>query len=283
MTESSASAADYSADDLHRVRKACLYVATILGDLIDDIVIVGGLVPSLLISPEDLAEGRQPHVGTKDLDLGLALTLLDEKRYLEVSSRLRKSGFGPDTNEKGNPTFQRWSYESDHVSVTIDFLIPPPDADARPGTTKNLEDDFAAIIMPGLELVHEHNVTFPLTDETLQGGKATRKIRVCGLGPFIVLKALAIKGRNKPKDAYDLFYVLQNHPGGTRAAAEALRPLLENENCKTAIRVLENDFQDLDHLGPRRVAYFLYGDGETDEQTQAQARAIVADLLNELK
>lgn len=86
MTESPSSAADYSADELHRVRQTCLYVATILGDLSDDIVIVGGLVPSLLISPEDLPEGRQPHVGTKDLDLGLALTLLDEKRYREVSS-----------------------------------------------------------------------------------------------------------------------------------------------------------------------------------------------------
>ena len=281
MTEPPFNATDYSPDDLLHVRQICLYVATVLGDLLDDIVIVGGLVPSLLISPETLPEGRQRHVGTKDLDLGLALTLLDERRYREVSSRLRKSGFGPDTNDQGNLTFQRWKYESDAVSVTIDFLIPPPDAEARPGTTKNLEEDFAAIIMPGLELVHEHYFTFRLSGETPQGEKATREIRVCGLGPFIVLKALAITGRNEPKDAYDLFYVLQNHPGGIDAAAEALGPLLVNEHCKKAIEVLTNDFQTLDHLGPRRVAYFLYGD--SDEEIQAQAYALVNDLINALQ
>ena len=281
MTKSPSRAADYSPGDVHRVRQLCLYVATILGDLLDDIVIVGGLVPSLLISPENLPDDRDLHVGTKDLDLGLALTLLDDKRYREVATRLRKSGFGPDTNERGNPTFQRWKYESNNFNVTIDFLIPPPDTDARPGTTKNLEEDFAAIIMPGLGLVHEHNFKFQLNDKTPHGDKATREIRVCGLGPFIVLKALAMKGRNEPKDAYDLLYVLRNHPGGIEAAAEALRPLLENEHCKEAIGILENDFYDLDYIGPRRVAAFLYG--KTDEATQAQAYATVTDLLTELK
>ena len=281
MTESSSNAADYSPDDLLHVRQTCLYVALILGDLLDDIVIVGGLVPSLLISPDDLPEGHPRHVGTKDLDLGLALTLLDEKRYREVSSRLRESGFGPDTNEQGNPTYQRWKYDSDGFNVTIDFLIPPPDAEARPGTTKNLEEDFAAIIMPGLELVHEHHFTFPLTGTTPKGDEVTRSIRVCNLGPFIVLKALAMKGRNKPKDAYDLFYVLQNHPAGITAAAEALVPLLDNEQCEEAIDVLTSDFQTIDHAGPRRVARFLYG--HMDDEAQAQAYALVNDLLNELK
>lgn len=281
MIDSPSNAGDYSPEDLRHVRQTCLYIATILGDLLDDIVIVGGLVPSLLISPEALPEGRDPHVGTKDLDLGLALTLLDEKRYREVSSRLRKSGFGPDTNDRGNVTFQRWKYEQNDVRVTIDFLIPPPDDNAKPGTTKNLEEDFAAIIMPGVELAHEHNFKLTLTDQTIRGEKASRQIRVCGLGPFIVLKALAIQGRNEPKDAYDLCYLLQNHPGGIETAAEALRPLLDNEHSKKAIRVLENDFQGLDYIGPRRVADFLYG--ETDEDTQAQAYAIVADLLHELK
>ncbi|MBN1337394.1 MAG: hypothetical protein JXB39_15665, partial [Deltaproteobacteria bacterium] len=46
-----------------------LYVATILGDLGSDVVIVGGLVPYLIVDQERAPER---HVGTRDLDLGLS-------------------------------------------------------------------------------------------------------------------------------------------------------------------------------------------------------------------
>lgn len=42
-----------------------------LGDMMDDLVIVGGLVPSLLIDQEALPADVAPHVGTMDLDVGL--------------------------------------------------------------------------------------------------------------------------------------------------------------------------------------------------------------------
>jgi hypothetical protein len=59
-------AAGYSPGFTAKVRATCLYVATKLGDLIDDTVVVGGLVPSLIIDvPADA------HVGTTDLDIGL--------------------------------------------------------------------------------------------------------------------------------------------------------------------------------------------------------------------
>jgi hypothetical protein len=50
-------ASDYKSDQVTLVRATCLYVATKLGDLMDDLVIVGGLVPSLLIDQETLPEG----------------------------------------------------------------------------------------------------------------------------------------------------------------------------------------------------------------------------------
>lgn len=58
--------------DLQTTRHAiatCLYVATRLGDLMDDMVVVGGLVPSLLISQDEVPPLREPHVGTMDLDI----------------------------------------------------------------------------------------------------------------------------------------------------------------------------------------------------------------------
>ena len=64
-------------------------MATKLGDLLGEIVVVGGLVPYLLIDQEDLPSGLEPHAGTMDLDLGLGLGILNEERYRKLSARLR--------------------------------------------------------------------------------------------------------------------------------------------------------------------------------------------------
>lgn len=73
MPEKPTTAAGYAADYVEHVRSTCLYVATKLGDLTDHLVVVGGLVPSLLVDQQHRAEGVEAHVGTMDLDIGLAV------------------------------------------------------------------------------------------------------------------------------------------------------------------------------------------------------------------
>ena len=72
MPDKPTTAAGYAPDQIARVRATCLYLATKLGDLMPELVVVGGLVPSLLIDQQNLPENVTPHVGTLDLDLGLA-------------------------------------------------------------------------------------------------------------------------------------------------------------------------------------------------------------------
>lgn len=124
MPEKPGTAAAYPNEHTRLVRATCLYVATKLGDLMDDPVVVGGLVPSLLIDQEDLAEGAAAHVGTMDLDVGLTIALLDEGRYCTLTERRRRAGFSQDVNDEGNPTRQRWQL-GHAAKVTADFLIPP--------------------------------------------------------------------------------------------------------------------------------------------------------------
>ena len=81
------------------VRRTCLYMATKLGDLLDEIVVAGGLVPYLLDNgQENLPVGLEPHAGTMGLDLGLAVAVLNR----ELGDRLRDAGFEPDVNAQGN-------------------------------------------------------------------------------------------------------------------------------------------------------------------------------------
>ena len=78
MAEKPTTAGGYHREHLALVRATCLFVATKVGDLMDDLVVVGGLVPSLLIDQETGQGSAEPHAGTMDLDIGLAAALLDQ-------------------------------------------------------------------------------------------------------------------------------------------------------------------------------------------------------------
>jgi hypothetical protein len=81
-------ASEYESEQTELVRATCLYVATKLGDLMEDLVIVGGLVPSLIVDQTDLPEGADAHVGTMDLDVGLQLAdEPDAKQAIEILRR----------------------------------------------------------------------------------------------------------------------------------------------------------------------------------------------------
>ena len=68
MTDKPTTAAGYGGGQTELVRATCLCAATKLGDIMDELVVVGGLVPSLLVEQEDLPAGADSHVGTMDLD-----------------------------------------------------------------------------------------------------------------------------------------------------------------------------------------------------------------------
>src|SRR5512135_1415930 len=101
MDDKPKKASEYKSEQVELVRSTCLYVATKLGDLMDEVVVVGGLVPSLLVDQSALPEGVSAHVGTMDLDVGLKLALLDHGRYRTLTERLRDAKFTPDQTDEG--------------------------------------------------------------------------------------------------------------------------------------------------------------------------------------
>ena len=264
----------YSGDQLDLVTRACLYVFTKLGDLCDEVVVVGGLVPYLLVDQDDPPMLLGTHSGTMDLDLGLALAILDEQRYQDLSTRLRSAGFSPDVSNAGNPTLQRW-VTNWGPHVTIDFLIPPQAANGQPGRLLRIENDFAAIITEGLGLAFRDRRLVPLSGYTPSEERADRDIPVCGPGAFTVLKALAFRNRGENKDAYDLHYVLSGL--GIDEVARCLQPLLPDARVEKAMDIIRDEFTTHDATGPRRVAQFLnYG---SDDDIQADVVGNALQLL----
>ena len=277
MITKPSTSAGYGIEQLGFVRRTCLYIATRLGDLLDEMVVVGGLVPYLLVDQDNLPSGLEPHVGTMDLDMGLALAILNCERYRELGRRLRDAGFEPEVNDQGNRRLQTWTAGAPHP-VTVDFLIPPIEMNSRGGTLRHFESDLAAIVTPGLELAFEDRRWIELSGRMPSGAWTNREIPVCGPGAFTVLKALAFGNRAENKDAYDLFYVWSGV--GVPDVAGSLTSLQPNSYIDDALSVIQRDFDHHDGLGPVGTARFITH--ELDENVQADvvghARALLRSM-----
>ena len=268
---------DYRPENLVHVYSTCLYAATRLGDYLDDIVVIGGLVPSLLVDQTEKIWSMDSHTGTLDVDMGLSLAILDEERYRNFDGRLLDAGFVPDTSEAGNPSHQRWRTEFS-PSITIEFLIPPSSEDDEGGRLKHILPGFAAYITPGLHTAFVDRKMVTLEGYTPADEEARREIWVCGPGAFTVLKALAFSNRGAEKDAYDMAYVW--YGVGVERVARSLEPLLEDPDVERALDIIRENFTSLDSTGPRRAADFLT-EGPYDE-IRADTVGFATNLLSVL-
>lgn len=277
MADKPTTAAGYKLGHLDFVRATCLYVATKLGDLMDELVVIGGLVPSLLIKQDELPKGADAHVGTMDLDVGLTLALLEEGRYITLTERLRRAGFVQDINDEGNPTRQRWIIDG-LEKVTVDFLIQPSLPGDKGGKLRDIKPDFAAVIVPGLHLAFQDREYVTLEGNTIVGEQARRGVWVSGPGAYVVLKTMAFRLRGENKDAYDLYYLIRNYGSGVADVASRLKPLLGDPSTQMALEYLREDFGDHDGIGPRRVAEFCTGGAE--DSIQADVVGFIGQLLD---
>ena len=279
MSDKPLTAAGYHPGDSDRARALCLHLAVALGDLMEEVVVVGGLVPSLLIPQDRLPSGAMTHAGTADLDLGLSLALFDHKRYRTLAEKMRRADFVPETNNEGHQIRQKWRHK-DHAGIMTDFLVPPQSSGDRGGTIRNLEADLAAIIIPGLHLALQERISIRLNDTLPDGVRAEREISVCGPGAFVVLKALAFRERSERKDAYDLYYLLRYAEGGVADIARRILSFGTDPSAAKALDILREDFSEPDLVGPASVARFL--NDRLDDVIQADASGFVRRLLDAL-
>jgi len=259
----------------------CLTVIGALGAYVGDLCVVGGLVPILLIDRQLALEATEEdrHPGTNDFDVGLSIALLDDRRYAEVSKRLRAEGFGPDKNDAGNEVRQRWRLGDPEVKV--DFLMAPPPGHEEDVRLHDLEPDLAALVTQGLNLAFEEKIEVELDGTTIKGEKLRRTIPVCGPAAFLILKALAFADRMEHKDAFDLVYLLRRNPGGADVIAEQLvhHATRDEQVVGAALTALADDFEEVESIGPMRAAEFSAESSEEMDALAADAHGYVDDLL----
>jgi len=271
---SRSTASDYSPDDLLLVRRTCLYLFSGLpSGLTDHIAVVGGLVPSLLIPHPAAREDR--HLGTADLDVGLALGLRGEMEYEELNAALTALHFTPERIENGRPASMRWQLDPAIAPHVLIDVLPVAEQETRSTSIGRI---------PGIELSQRTQFAFrdrekvDISGTCLAGRERCVSIWVCGPGSFLVIKTLMFAQRQYNKDAYDLFYVLRNYGAGVQEVASRLAPLLHGSHvARRVVDILQNDFADANGDGAIAVSVFLYG--RQDEDVQADVAGFTARLL----
>lgn len=255
--------------------RVTLELFTVLGEFRDSMTVVGGAAPPLLIG----GSSDDPYVGTLDVDVVVDPAAVSEETYRTISEQLIARGY----EQSGQPS--QWTrtvnVQGRDVTVRVDLLAPVTD---RRGARHRHEDvgDVQARRVPGAELLRDHYERRTLRGRLPDGRPSEVEVRIASAAALIVLKALALDGRDKEKDSYDIDYVLGNMPAGIAAVADELRPLIKVEVVRNALNVLVRKFNAPDSYGPASVArYRRAAPGSADaDRIGALAYARVRRLLD---
>lgn len=168
--------------------------------------------------------------------------------------------------------------------MEIDLLAPATGRTGRSHRHEQVEGVPLARRTVGAELVREAYVERDFSGRLPDGRPNRVRLRVASVAVVVVLKALAMADRDKPKDAYDLDYLLAHTAGGPDAVADEFAALPSGDPVTRALAVLGEKFESIDAYGPTSVATYRglpLGQAEADA-IQAAAFARVQRLLDTL-
>lgn len=257
--------------------RVMLELWTVLAGFSDALTIVGGSAPPLLTgdTPDD------PYVGTLDVDLVVDPIGVPGNAYRTIAELLRERGY----SQLDQPF--RWlravTVDGRSIDVELDLLAPATPRTKPDHRHERIGGEPLARRTEGAELVRIASVDREV-EGVLPDGRHNRvAVRVAAPATFVILKALAMGQRDKPKDAYDIDYLLRHI--GVEEVAAGIAGLGEVAPVMKALRILAEKFGSIDAIGPTGVALYRrarLGSPEGD-QLQAVAFARVDQLVARLR
>jgi hypothetical protein len=259
------SASDYDDRSTAAVKSVLIEIGQILGSFQGRFAVIGGAVPWLLLGNEDM-----PHVGTLDVDLGLDAEALGDGHYATLVDALMKHGY---EQRKELRRFQlvRQVPAQDGgapIDVVLDFLMP-----RHANIVKNvppLISDFAVQRADGADLAIRFYQMVAIAGPMPDGRHNRIEVAVCSIPALLAMKGHAVRGRDKQKDAYDIYYCVRNYHDGIEALAEACRPLLAHASGDQGYRFIAEKFDTVNGYGPTCVRRFVEDTRILGERTPDQ-------------
>jgi hypothetical protein len=247
-------------------------------------VLIGGVVPSLLVL--DPATHRR-HLGTTDLDFCLSLAIVegDTAEYERIETALRRAGY-----EETEDTF-RWRQTS-RLRLAVEFFCPAasdrpagrifrPKAADNPTAKQNFGPRLGAISLDAGSAIGEDVVVVTReVDLPDDAGRTRFDFRVTGVLGFLVAKTGALLLRDKPKDAYDIVWIIENWEGGPAGVANTVTRsnIFGRADVTAAFDRLFEEFGDIGRLGPRSYVRFMADEGMPADDRARLARQAVGAI-----
>ena len=239
---------DYTAEAVEAAKSVMVELVHLLGEYRDDVVLIGGWVPELLLPQEP-----RPHVGSIDIDLALDHRKIHDEGYKLIEELLKSRGY---YQGKQPFIFMRDVPVGDRViTVQVDLLSGEYEGTAR-GHRHQVVQGLKARKVRGCDLAFDMTREVAVEGELPGGGADRVTVRVASFVPFFVMKGMALDERLKEKDAWDIYYCLITYPGGIDALAEEFKPHISNSVVREGLTKIAKHFSSVTSLGPKFVADF---------------------------
>jgi len=268
---------DYTPPETRACLSVLVEVITVLGKFRENIVIVGGNVPPLLIK-----SAGAKHPGTLDIDLAIDSRRVSDDTCRTIVETLKARGYYQKEGEEPYMFYRDVEAETGNkVTVKIDLLAGEYGG-VRSGRRQETQDAQPRKTR-GCDLVFSDPVKVRVKSRLPDGATREVTVRVSSIGPFLVTKGMALWGRIKEKDAFEIYYCCRHYPGGIAALARDTRSLMNNELAREGFGKIMERFRHINALGPTGVADFLELD-DPEERLRARREAfeLVYKLMAEL-
>ncbi len=237
-----------------------------------EFVVLGGLVPELLCAASPVQ-----HAGTTDVDVQVDLEIAGGLTgAAKLERALRNAEFEPD--EKN---VWRWEAQALGSPAIVRFEILTDLDDTRDQAIVEFDDceHLGAVNLRGTGFASRDSEVRKLSAR-IGGEKYVVEVNVTGLGGFLLAKVRAAHSRRKPKDWYDIaFVLLHNDAGGPEQAAEAVLDAFGDDivgGTRTAIIDVHSNFADPSAQGTRAYAEQMAIDQPDVDRGVSAAEAIAA-------
>ncbi len=251
---------DYTVEKVRAARSVLLELVHLLGEYREEIALIGGWVPEILLPVQE-----KPHVGSMDIDLALDHRKLKEEGYKTIRELLLSRGY--QQGEHPYIFYRQITLEGAEVRVEVDFLSGEYEGTGKSHRHQKIQDILARKAR-GCDLVFDMQKEITIEGELPGGAKDSVTIRVATIVPFFIMKGIALDDRLKEKDAWDIYYCIQNYPGGIDGLVEEFRPHMDHGLIREGLEKIAKHFESETHLGPKFVADF-------EELTDLDAREVL--------
>ena len=246
---------DYTAQAVEAAKSVLIELTHLLGEYRDNIVLIGGWVPELLIPQKP-----RPHIGSIDIDLALNHLKIRNEGYRLIEELLTSRGYYQELDKQRFIFFRDVPIDASIIKVQVDLLSGEYEGRGRAHRTQAIQGIKARKVR-GCDLAFEMAVEVPVEGKIPGGGLDRVSVRIASIVPFLVMKGMALNDRLKEKDAWDIYYCLLAYPGGIDALMEEFRPHLSHGLVQEGLTKIAKHFSSIEAIGPKFVADFE----ETDD------------------